>query len=570
MLLLAGAAHAQVVERNLAPEAPRAPAAIRGAPDISRNDDTTPLGANLRAIVLIGAKSVLSKRTGADGLNLGSVDPVFAPAIRARLAPFVGQPLTRKLIADIQVAIAAVYRDAGRPFVSVTIPQQEVTSGILNLRVFEFRLGEVTVAGADVAQANYIRARVRVSPGEPIDVRRLETDLDWLNRSNPIYRVEAVFGPGRDLAITNLTLQVTATRPVQLFAGYSNTGTRLTDRDRWFAGATASPFLGAIGSFQTTGSKDFWIDDGRVLSNMDLAKYTSHAGRLELPLWARSSFELSGDYVQTNEQTDPSTRLRTQTTELSGLYRTSLSNFDSRFIGDWLAGAEFKRQHRVTYVLEQDVGHNSADVFQLVTGWSGRWSDSYGSNTLDVRLKHNPGGVMPMNTAMDWSAFTAGRVTDIHITLATMYYGRVTPVGAGFTWSMEAIGLYSGKALPDTERISLGGMQTVRGYVTEDATVDQAAILRDTLYLPSFSVSQFFGARSALGDQTVPFAFFDAGWGRDVFLAKDRTLASLGAGFDQQIGPSFRSTLMVAYALRDGDDTDSVSWRIHARAVVNY
>jgi hypothetical protein len=47
-------------------------------------------------------------------------------------------------------------------------------------------------------------------------------------------------------------------------------------------------------------------------------------------------------------------------------------------------------------------------------------------------------------------------------------------------------------------------------------------------------------------------------------------LASVGAGFDQQIGPSFRSTLMVAYALRDGDDTNAGTWRVHARAVVNY
>jgi hemolysin activation/secretion protein len=569
--MLASAAHAQVVERNLAPEAPRAPSAIRGTPDLFRSDDTTPLGANLRAILLIGAKASLSKRVDAGGLNLGAVDPVFESAIRARLAPFVGQPLTRKLISDIQASIAEIYRDAGRPFVSVTIPPQEVTSGILNLRVFEFRLGSVAITGADPEQERYILGRVRLTAGEPIDARRLETDLDWLNRSNPAYRVEAVFGPGRDLAITNLTLQVTTARPIQAFAGYSNTGTRGTDRDRWFVGATGSPMLGVLASYQATGSKDYWVNDGKVVSIPDSARYVSHAGRIELPLWARTSFEMTGDYVQTNERSDALFRTRTRTTELSGLYRTSLSNFSPALTGDWLAGAEIKRQHRVTFFAEQDVAHGAADVFQLVTGWAERWADRYGTNTLDMRLKHNPGNVMPLNTAADWNSFTNGRVNDIHTTLVTANFSRVMPLGSGFVWSAEAIGLYANKPLPDTERIAIGGAQTVRGYVTEDGAADQAAILRDTIYLPSFSIAQLFGAQtSSFTDQNVPFAFVDVGWGRDMDAARDQTLASIGAGIDQQIGPWFRSSLAVAYALRDGTDTQAGAWRLHARAVVSY
>ena len=51
-----GIAQAQVVERNLPPEPPRrAPAIKIGTDDLLKSDDATPLGVNVKAIVLIGA-----------------------------------------------------------------------------------------------------------------------------------------------------------------------------------------------------------------------------------------------------------------------------------------------------------------------------------------------------------------------------------------------------------------------------------------------------------------------------------------------------------------------------------
>jgi hemolysin activation/secretion protein len=559
---LDGAAHAQFVERNLPPEPQRVSPAIRGAPELLRSDDTTPLGPDLKAIIVIGARDAVGKRVKRTGIDVRRADPQFAAAIQARVAPFLGQRLSRKLIADVQLAIADVYRDAGRPFVSVTLPPQEVTSGVVQIRVIPLRLGRVTIRGANPALEARIRDNVRLPSGGPIDARRLEGDLEHLNRS-PFTRVEAVFGPGTDLGLTDLTLQVTEGKPWQVYGGYANSGTRLTDRNRVFTGAVFA-IADVLASYQVTGSPDFWAQNGNLLPHPTTARYMSHAARVDIPVAWRTSINLVGDYVQTNER-PTEVRLRTQVAEAGAFYRTAAANLAPVAFGNVFAGAEVKRLMRETYMTEVFVGETKAEVFQLVGGWNGTWADRYGTNGLDVRLKVNPGGVLPHNNSTDWIIYSAGRVSDVHTTLAAISYNRLTPLPWGLSLATQFVSLIGDKALPDTERVAVGGAYAVRGYVIEDGVVDRAFILRNALYLPSFNL-----LTAPVADRVAPFGFFDVGHGRDLFTQRHTDLASVGAGFDYQLGSYLRSNLSVGYALRDGANTEAGSWRVDARVVGSY
>jgi hemolysin activation/secretion protein len=213
-----------------------------------KSDDATPLGVNVQAIVLIGANAGAKPASGAKGIDVSQVSGVDAVALREQLTPFVGRPLSRKLIAEVQAAVAAAYREAGRPFVSVTLPPQEVSSGVLQLRVILFKVAGIKVTGA--APESYPPSRIRLVPGQEIDARKLETDLDWANR-NPFRQVEAVFGPGKDLGMTDVNIQVTDRKPWQVYAGYANSGTLLTDRHRYYVGASGAPSADVFASYQT-------------------------------------------------------------------------------------------------------------------------------------------------------------------------------------------------------------------------------------------------------------------------------------------------------------------------------
>lgn len=559
-------AQAQVVERNLPPAPPAQGPALRINPDLLTSDDPTPLGADLRAIFLIGAKDKVS-RTKTAGVSFRTT--VINPdEIRSRLSAFIGKPVSRRLITEIQTAISDVYRAANRPFVSVTIPPQEITGGVLQIRVVEARLGSISVRGANPGIDEYILSRVHVVSGEPIDARLLDTDLDWLNR-NPFRRVEAVFGPGKELGQTEMVLQATHAKPWQVFAGYANSGTQLTGRDRYFTGATAAFVNDIYTSFQLTGSRDFWVSDRRALNEATRSGYYSPSGRIVIPLWLRSSFELVGDYVQTNERPSDPFRIRTATSDFTATYRSALGNLWPSAIGDVLAGFDLRRQERRTFFAETQAAVGRADVGQWFVGWTGRWNDAYGANSLDVRVKTNSGGLLPANTNADWNAFTNGRVTNIHASFALLQYGRRTPLYVGMYLLTEVTGLWSDKALPDTERLGLGAAQSVRGYVTEDSVVDKAFILRDTLYAPAINLGNAFGERG-LANSLAPFVFADYGIGRDIFAGQSTTIWSSGVGFDHQLGGYLSTNFVVARAMRSTAFTETGSWRIQARITASY
>jgi hemolysin activation/secretion protein len=573
-MMPAGTVRAQgVVERHLPPEPPhRAPIQV-GSEELYRTKDATPLGVDLRGIVLIGAKAKVDKRRAAAGIDVEGIEGVDAKTMRERLQGFLGKPLSRRLIADAQAAIAAVYREAGRPFVSVTLPAQEVTTGVLQLRVILFKLGAVSIKGAP--PQDYPPDRIRLDPGQPVDAHRLETDLDWANR-NPFRQVEAVFGPGKDLAQTDLIVQETRLRPVQAYLGYANSGTQSTDRDRVFVGGSAAPLqalwpapLGDVfASWQVTGSKDFWVAEDRPFGSPGSARYFSPAARLWLPLAWRAGLELTANYVQTNETPLDPFRVRTRTGEVRAIAHVSASELVPLAFGDVLAGIELKRQQRTTFFTGIDVGNGQVDIGQWVIGWAGHWTDAFGTNSLDVQVKSNPGGVLAHNTAADWATFTNGRVTDVRSTFAVLSYSRVTALPLELSLRTDVSSLIAGTSLPDTERQGLGGNDLVRGYVTEDATVDQGVVVRNSLYLPSTGVAQRIGAPFA--DALAPFLLADMGWGRDLSAHREFLLASVGAGVDYQVAPAFRSNLTAACALTGALFTNAGACRILARAVVTY
>src|SRR5690606_39933613 len=100
----------------------------------------SPYGFDVAGIELIDPDVQVPARPQ-PGVSLEGIAETYHDAVRAALAPLIGQPLSPALIARAQGAVAGVWRQAGYPFMSVTVPPQEVTSGVLTLRVVEFVAG---------------------------------------------------------------------------------------------------------------------------------------------------------------------------------------------------------------------------------------------------------------------------------------------------------------------------------------------------------------------------------------------------------------------------------------------
>lgn len=556
------------VERNLPAATAPGPASIAvGEADYGQGDDT-PLGVDVAGVRLIGQDEAVAS-TPPRGITVSGVPGIAAGALTGALSPYVGQPLTRALIVRMQRDVAGVWRRAGFPFVSVTVPPQEVTSGVLTLRVVEFHAGKVTVEGAAVERN--LAGRIRLVPGHRIDAGALEEDLEWLNR-NPYRHSAGSFAPGDATGASDFTLKVTEDKPWSVFAGYANTGSESTGRDRWTLGAGAwIPELNDMtASYRFTRSGEVW--HGGDFGSLDVSRpgYLSHAARFELPTGPRQALSIAPNFVETNELVDGTPfSFDNRTFELPILYRSAISNLlPGHYWGDFYFGFEPKWVKRTTAFGGVDVASGTAGLFNLVLGWAGDFSDPYGNTAVDVRIKGNPGGVVDNNTDADWSAFTGGRVTDASYVTGGIDITRTTSLPRGFFWVSQLSGLIAGQALPDTERLGLGGFYAVRGYDNDDGAADIGLVWRNELRLPTFSPLANAGA--GLSESASPFAFVDFGHGYD-FAARDHTtLASTGIGLDYSIGRNLTASVTGAVALNDAVDTKSGDWTFNASLRISY
>jgi len=545
-----GAAHAQVVERNL-PPAPKAEVLQLGPNAVASDQDDTPIGPALSGVVLLGP-TTQAPGSPVSGVDASAVPRFNTPEGQALLKPFLGRPISKKLIAEVEAVVANYYRRQGYPFVALQTPPQEITSGVVQFRVIEFALGKVAVAGATRTDAAYVGDHVRVTPGLAINGDHLAEDLDWLNR-NPFRRIDAVFTPGAGLGDSDLRLQVSESRPWRAYGGYANSGTPSTGRDRYFLGASALLGQDTVVSYQFTGGDKAFNSD---------PNYASHAATLFAPFAPRQAVQLTVSTVESNAAVQ-AFDIKSTTTEVTLGYVGALSNF-TRLRGDVSAGVELKRQKREIFFGSTSVLNQPIDVYQLYAGWTHAATDRLGRYDADVSLHVSPGGISDDNSDAAFRAYSSGRVTKADYAYLRGSYDRVTRLGqGGVSLVTQLIAQYADVAMPDSERIGLGGASLVRGYSLDDGAFDRGLIVRNELRAAVLNTS--VGAVNLS-----PYAFLDAGWGKDEATSKESNPLSTGLGLDLRVASHFSVAATAGYAWNDAPSTDDGDWRVDVRLIAAF
>ena len=570
MLVAPAVVAAQAIERNL-PSAPTPSAPDISVPNVVSSDqDPTPIGPPLRALVTLGPTDPMVV-----GASVNKLDLARTPGLgtdRARLSRFIGRPISKRLIAEVLAEITRRYRVRGRPFVSVSTPEQEITGGVLQVRVVEFHLGAKSAPGASPHDAAYIESRVRAEPGDPIDAEALSQDLDWLNRF-PFRKTDAVFAPGTALGVTDLRLQTTVQKPWSVYAGYANSGSPLTGPDRYFLGGqTVLPWLhDAYASYQFTGSNNALFDAARLFDTAADPRYVSQAGRLIVPTLPRQTLEASISYVQSNQPAQDFL-VRQTTYEATLDYRSALSNLWRPLPGEAAVGVEIKRQTSRTDFGGVDVMGAAFDVFQVTLAYAGQESDALGRANGEVVLRLSPGGIDDRNTGDAFSAFSKARSTQASYAYLSGTASRSTLLPSilgvrGLALSNSLIGQYAPQPLPLTEQIGLGNNNLVRGYTLDDGAFDTGLISRNELRGPSITL---LGRTHWATDLVSPFVFVDAGYGKDQRTKADAAPVSAGLGADYQLSTRFAASIDGAWALRDVGLTKAGDVRLESRLTATF
>ena len=157
---------------------------------------TTPIvmGANAR-IRLLGVRV-----TGSTVFSTQDLDKVTAP--------YVGRDVTDEDLAALRQALTLKYVNAGYINSGALLPEQKVVGGIVEFRIVEGSLSDITVTGNEHLRSDYVRERLALGGATPLNVNALQDRLQVLLQGPFIERINGELSPGDRLGEARLAAKV--------------------------------------------------------------------------------------------------------------------------------------------------------------------------------------------------------------------------------------------------------------------------------------------------------------------------------------------------------------------------
>ncbi|MEM1369217.1 MAG: ShlB/FhaC/HecB family hemolysin secretion/activation protein [Cyanobacteria bacterium P01_H01_bin.15] len=128
----------------------------------------------------------------------------FAPI----LEPFTNRPLTFSELLQARTAITELYINAGYITSGAFIPPQTLDEGTVIIQVLEGTLSEIEVVGLERLNNSYVRKRLEIASGPPLNRDRLLDALQLLQLNPLIDSISAELSAGVEPGTNTLTVTV--------------------------------------------------------------------------------------------------------------------------------------------------------------------------------------------------------------------------------------------------------------------------------------------------------------------------------------------------------------------------
>ena len=475
------------------------------------------------------------------------------PAIRARLRDFIGKPLSMAAMKQIAADVEQWYRGKGRPYVDVVFPPQDISTGVLQGVVTEFRVGRIRTEGNNWFADWLLQSQMSLGTGDIIQTETLNDDVAWLNQ-NPFRQTTAVAEKGDTAGTTDIVLHTDDRFPLRVYASYDNTGVPEEGINRWGLGLLWGDafFLDQLIAYQFTSSDDFWSRPDHISVSDRRATLAAHSVSWVIPLPWRDKLIFYGLY----EQDRPDLGFFNEVGEswqVSAHYDKTLRPLWD-LTEDLQFGFDFKRTNNDIAFGGFNISSSFTDIaeFPILYTLSGR--DDWGTTSIANLAELSPGRFNRNNSDAAFQPPNAFFGTGVYDASARYAYdnftlSRVTRLPFDFSVVDRWEGQLSTSNLLPSETLDDGGIDSVRGYDERTASGSLGVVGTQEFRTPVFSPSQQLagalhewddGADLATGDALQFDAFWDYGFVRDsrvpLGAPNGTTLVSAGLGAHYTLG----------------------------------
>jgi hemolysin activation/secretion protein len=484
--------------------------------------------------------------------------------LAALVAHLAGNERTLDALVQGASAVQQAYRSAGYGGVIAFVPEQDLSSSDIVIRVVEGKIAVVEI----LDNQRYDEANIRNSlpylrEGETPLIRVIDRDIQLTNE-NPAKEVRVTLAAGAKPGDVNARVQVAEEKPLRLLLGLDSSGTPGTSRFRANIGIQHANLWNRdhVGTFQFQTSP----------TNPDQVHVYSVGYRI--PFYGMSA-ALDAFFAHSNVNsvatTTPAGPLGfTGSGDVGGFrahrFLSRMGDYDHRvtFGWDW---RHYNNNCSIGTFGSAGCGIASADVtvLPLSLGYTGQAQGprlSWGFNTT---VSGNPGG----SSEQEFRASRPGADRHYAIWRFSAFSNLTLP--AGFGLAARVVAQYSPDALVPGEQLgiggagsALGGVISVRGYREREVVGDYGSFLNLEGLGPD--VGSFINLG---GFNLRPLAFFDFGWvgnnnnTRCMINETSCTLAGVGGGIRLGYGRRFSARLDLGHALENGNQKAAGTTRGH-------
>ncbi len=447
--------------------------------------------------------------------------------LRDLIVPGLGRQYDVEGLRELARVIGRHYRENGYPFARALVPAQEISGGLLRIRILEGAYGDVLVTGEPELRVGARPYLARLRRGELIESSRLERTLLILD-DVPGVGVRPVVSPGKLVGVGDLEVGVLLEKEQGGELGVDNEGSRYTGDLRfkaaWYRNS-AGMFGDRLAASVMATNASLWL--GAVDYDAPLGA-SGLRGQLG---WALNTYQLGKEF----SVLEATGLARVWTAKLSyPLVRSRQTNLLASF------GLQYKSLHD-----DFGVTATSEDKFSQSLPLSLRFDhrDGLGGGGITYGMLTWTHGNMNLDAGLtaidDVTAGKRGHFDKVNLDLA-----RVQNLPAGFSLYGRYSLQFTDRNLDSSERFGLGGAQGVRAYPLGEGMGDQG-------WLGQFELRYDAGAFA-------PYAFYDAAQAdinyRPWNVAADQSRFISGAGFGVRTTyQQWSGDVAIAWALKGGD-----------------
>ena len=422
---------------------------------------------------------------------------------------------------DLNILASSIERDYLRRGIIAAcfVPPQDIKEGEVTLRVVEAKMGELQIKEGPFFTKDRIKYWWGIKPGEILRYDVMSKSIQLMNK-NADRDVSATLHAGKEPGTTDVMLDVKTRFPIHFFGSFDREGTVSTGRERTGLGIRHNNFL--------------FVDDtllaGTTFGRRFQGNYIYHT----IPI---TNFGTSVMYGYSRSTSAPGKELEQfvikSLSENTSVYINQDIYKKAEYLGDFSIGIDANDKSTVSLAGNGTLSRDRLRILRIKSTLIHRFPGaityinpeiSQGLNWLGARSKNQ------FSSRGSDSTFTKFNYSIRH--------KRSLPLNLQFALNIK--GQIASEKLASQEQFAMGGIDSIRGYPSQDYLADSGVITNCELLVPSFWIPEFLRLpydSSNLRDATTGILFFDYGYGmRRGQIAGEKYKARMaGAGFGLRV-----------------------------------